>query len=165
MADGLGSTFVDGSYSAVGGVTDATGDTYLNVENVLGSAFNDKITGDDLINRLNGGAGNDVLNGAGGNDYLLGGVGNDQLIGGVGADVFVFDSAFGNDTISDFWYGAGRTDRVQLLGSDLHSFADVLAHATDTANGVVLSVNGGHDSITFTGLTIAQFNADDFLFA
>ena len=165
LADGLGSTFVDGSYSAVNGVTDATGDTYINIENVLGSAWNDNITGDALVNRLNGGAGNDVLNGAGGNDYLLGGIGNDSLTGGVGADVFVFDVGFGNDTITDFWFGLGRTDRVQLLGSDLHSFTEVLSHATDSAAGVVLSVNGGLDSITFTGVTIAQLNADDFLFA
>ena len=165
LADGLGSTFVDGSYNAVNGVTDATGDTFINIENVLGSTWNDNITGDALVNRLNGGAGNDILNGAGGNDYLLGGIGNDSLTGGVGADVFVFDAGFGNDMITDFWFGLGRTDRVQLLGSDLHSFAEVLSHATDTAAGVVLSVNGGHDSITFSGISIAQFNADDFLFA
>ena len=165
LADGLGSTFVDGSYNAVNGVTDATGDTYINVENVLGSAWNDSITGDALVNRLNGGAGNDILNGAGGNDYLLGGIGNDSLTGGVGADVFVFDVGFGNDTITDFWIGLGRTDRVQLLGSDLHNFNELLSHVTDTAGGVVLSVNGGLDSITFTGITIAQLNADDFLFA
>ncbi len=165
LNDGNGSINVDASYSAVDGVTDATGDTYVGIENVLGSAFNDNITGDALVNRLNGGAGNDMLNGAGGNDYLLGGIGIDSLTGGVGADVFVFDVGFGNDTIADFWVGVGRTDRVQLLGSDLHSFTEVLGHATDTAGGVVLSVNGGQDSITFTGVTIAQLNADDFLFA
>lgn len=144
---------------------EAAGDTFTGIEFAYGSAFNDTLTGNDLVNRLVGGAGNDILNGAGGNDYLLGGVGNDTLIGGAGADVFVFDGSFGNDTISDFWFGAGRTDRVQLLGSDLHNFTELLSHAEDSANGVVLHVNGGLDSITFTGLTLAQLNADDFLFA
>jgi Ca2+-binding RTX toxin-like protein len=164
LNNGDGSTFVDPSYTAINGVTDATGDTYTNVENVLGSAFNDIITGDAGVNRLNGGAGNDVLNGAGGNDYLLGDLGNDRLTGGDGADVFVFDGRFGNDTITDFWAGLGRTDRVQLLNTDLHSYADVLSHMTDTAAGLVLGVNGGADSISFAGIHLNQINADDFLF-
>jgi hypothetical protein len=51
------------------------------------------------------------------------------------------------------------------LGTDLHSYADVLSHAVETSAGVVLTVNGGLDTITFTGLHLNQFNADDFLFA
>ena len=105
-----------------------------------------------------------MLNGAGGIDYLLGGNGNDILTGGTGADVFVFDKAFGQDTITDFWAGLGRTDRVQLLNTDMHSWADILAHAHDTTAGVVLSVNAGHDTITFAGLHVNQLVADDFLF-
>lgn len=165
LSDVANAVTANSSYAAIDGVTDATGDTFVGVENVLGSAWNDNISGDGLVNRLAGGAGNDILNGAGGNDYLLGGIGSDTLIGGVGADVFVFDVGFGNDTISDFWFGAGRTDRVQLRGSDMLSFNDVLSHATDSSAGVMLSVNGGHDSITFTGITVSQLVADDFLFA
>jgi Ca2+-binding RTX toxin-like protein len=163
--DGDGTAYVDPSYTTVNGVTDATGDTYQGIENVLGTAFIDKITGDALANRIDGAAGNDILNGAGGNDTLIGGLGNDSLAGGVGADVFVFNAGFGNDTITDFWFGVGRTDRVQLLGTDLHSFADVLAHASDTVQGVVLHVDNNLDSITFVGVHLNQFNADDFLFA
>ncbi len=165
LANGDGAAPVDGSYTAVNGVTDATGDTYIGIENVLGSAFNDKITGDAGDNRLNGGAGNDILNGGGGNDMLIGGIGNDLLTGGAGADVFQFSADFGNDTITDFWFGLGRTDRVQLIGTDIHSWADVLSHINDTANGLVLSVDAGHDSITFAGLHLNQLVADDFLFA
>ena len=165
LANGDGTAPVDGSYSAVNGVTDATGDTYIGIENVLGSAFNDKITGDAGDNRLNGGAGNDMLNGGAGNDMLIGGIGNDMLTGGAGADVFQFNADFGNDTITDFWFGLGRTDRVQLIGTDIHSWADVLSHITDTANGLVLSVDAGHDAITFAGVHLNQLVADDFLFA
>jgi Ca2+-binding RTX toxin-like protein len=144
---------------------EAAGDSYISIEQVLGSAFNDTITGSAADERISGGAGNDTINGAGGIDYIYGDVGNDILTGGSGADVFVFGTGFGADKITDFWSGLGRTDRVQLLGTDLHSYADVLSHAVETANGVVLSVNGGLDTITFTGLHLNQFNADDFLFA
>ena len=164
LNDGLGSTYVDSSYTAINGVTDATGDTFIGVENLLGSAWNDKLAGDNSDNRIDGGAGNDVINGAGGIDYLLGGAGNDTLTGGAGADVFVFNKGFGQDTLSDFWAGVGRTDRVQLVGTDLHSFTDVLAHAADVNGGVMLSVNAGADTIFFAGLHVNQFNADDFLF-
>ena len=38
---------------------DAGGDTYKGIENLLGSAFNDKLTGNNGANTLTGGAGND----------------------------------------------------------------------------------------------------------
>jgi Ca2+-binding RTX toxin-like protein len=165
LANGDGTAYVDPSYTAVNGVTDATGDTYIGIENVLGSAWNDNITGNAGDNRITGGAGNDVLNGAAGNDTLIGGIGNDTLTGGVGADVFQFNLGSGNDTITDFWAGIGRTDRVQLIGTDIHNWADVLSHATETSAGVVLSFNGGIDTITFAGLHLNQLVADDFLYA
>ena len=159
--DALLGVIVNLALGGTGG--EAAGDTYNGIEYVYGSAFDDIITGDAAINRLTGGAGNDVLNGAGGNDYILGEAGNDTIIGGAGADVFVFDSSFGNDTISDFWAGAGRTDRVWLTNTDIHSFSDVQSHVVDTAAGLVLTINGT-DSITFTGITMAQLNVDDFIF-
>jgi Ca2+-binding RTX toxin-like protein len=164
LANGDGVAPVDPGYTAINGVTDATGDTYFGIENVIGSKWNDKIQGDDLGNRITGGAGNDVLDGAGGIDYLLGGLGNDTLIGGSGADVFIFDASFGKDTVNDFWAGTGRTDRLWFTNTDLHSYADVLAHAVDTAAGIVISVNGGADSLTLSGLKLAQLHADDFIF-
>jgi Ca2+-binding RTX toxin-like protein len=164
--DGNGTTYIDPTYTALNGITDATGDSFMSIENVLGSAFNDRITGDAGANRLDGGAGADALNGAAGNDSLIGGLGNDMLTGGLGADVFIFNGAgFGQDTITDFWAGVGRTDRAQLIGTDIHSVADLISHAVETSAGVVLSVNNGADSITFAGLHLTQFHADDFLFA
>ena len=150
---------------ALGGTGgDAAGDTYNGIEYVYGSAFNDVIIGDNAINRLTGGAGNDNLDGAGGNDYLLGDAGNDVLTGGAGADVFVFNAGFGNDTITEFWAGLGRTDRAWFQGvTGISNYADVLSHAQDTAAGVLITV-AGQGSLTLSGLTIAQLNADDFLF-
>src|SRR6478735_3463086 len=56
---------------------DATGDTYINIENLTGSNFDD---------RLEGLGNNNVLDGGAGNDILVGGAGADTLIGGSGID-------------------------------------------------------------------------------
>lgn len=143
---------------------EALGDTYSGIEAVYGSAFNDMITGDGLDNGLRGFAGDDILNGAAGNDYLSGDAGNDMLTGGAGADVFVMLAGFGHDTVTDFWAGAGRTDRVWFQGvAGIANYADVLSHAVDSAAGVVISV-AGQGSLTLAGISLAQLNADDFLF-
>ncbi|MBY0335186.1 MAG: FG-GAP-like repeat-containing protein [Acetobacteraceae bacterium] len=52
-------------------------DTLSNVENLLGSAFNDTLTGSAAANTLTGGLGDDLLSGGGGNDALLGDAGRD----------------------------------------------------------------------------------------
>ena len=49
----------------------------LQFENVIGSNFNDSITGNASANSLNGGLGNDTLFGSAGNDTLNGGAGSD----------------------------------------------------------------------------------------
>jgi Ca2+-binding RTX toxin-like protein len=97
--------------------------TVANVENVNGSQYNDRITGNGSDNffygwlgndTLDGGAGNDQLNGVDGTDSIVGGAGNDTLIGGAGADVFVFNQAAGAanaDRITDF---ATAADKLQL---------------------------------------------------
>jgi Ca2+-binding RTX toxin-like protein len=52
-------------------------DTLISIENLIGSNFNDKLTGNSGANRLEGYAGNDTLDGGTGNDTMLGGDGND----------------------------------------------------------------------------------------
>jgi len=119
--------------------------------------------GDSAIKLLTGGARVDKLEGAAGNDYPLGEASNDAHIGDAGADVFVFDNCFGHDTISDIWASTGRTDRMWVINTDIHSFANVQTHAADTATGLVLTISL-EDSITFTGLMLSSFVADDFIF-
>lgn len=64
----------------------AQGDTYENIENAIGTRFNDTLTGSNGDNFLQGDAGNDILMGIGGNDTLYGGTGDDTA-------VFAFDYA------------------------------------------------------------------------
>jgi Ca2+-binding RTX toxin-like protein len=63
---------------------DAAGDTYANIENLAGSAFNDVLIGDAGANGLTGGAGNDIL---------VGGAGADALDGGAGIDTASYENA------------------------------------------------------------------------
>jgi Ca2+-binding RTX toxin-like protein len=57
-----------GNYLATLG--DAQGDGFLSIENFIGSAFADTLTGDDTDNVIEGGAGADSLNGGGGTNTL-----------------------------------------------------------------------------------------------
>lgn len=70
-------------------------DTLISIENLTGSSFNDKLTGNGDANTLDGGLGNDKLYGGDGADHLIGGVGNDTLDGGTGADIM--EGGAGND--------------------------------------------------------------------
>ncbi|WP_426955018.1 beta strand repeat-containing protein [Muricoccus radiodurans] len=98
LEGGLGSDTLDGgagtgdsaSYrDAAAGVTvnlaqgTATGgdgtDALVNIENVLGSAFNDTLTGGAAAALLDGAAGNDTIVSGQGGDVLLGSVGDDTL--------------------------------------------------------------------------------------
>ena len=53
---------------------DAAGDTFIAIENLTGSGFDDILIGDVGVNVLNGGAGNDLLTGGAGADVLIGGL-------------------------------------------------------------------------------------------
>jgi len=145
---------------ATGG--EAEGDTFDSIEYVYGSRYDDAITGDDAVNRLVGKDGDDVLSGMGGNDYLLGGNGDDTMTGGEGDDVFQLEGTFGDDVITDFEAGEGRTDRVWLRDNDFGSYDELMASLVDTADGVLLDM-GEQGSLTFTELTVAELVSDDFI--
>lgn len=86
-------------------------DRLLNIENAIGSDFND---------RLFGSARNNTIDGGSGDDLIVGGHGRDLLTGGLGDDVFDFnkltDSRIGTraDVVTDFSLG----DTIDLSGID-----------------------------------------------
>jgi Ca2+-binding RTX toxin-like protein len=103
---------------------EATGDTYANVENVVGSNFDDIIVlsnskgtadgqaGDD---KLQGGTSNNTVKGGSGEDMIAGKQGADRLSGGSDSDTFFFatgDSGQSKgklDVITDFEMGPVNT--------------------------------------------------------
>jgi Ca2+-binding RTX toxin-like protein len=66
-----------GQNTGTGG--DAEGDHFDSVENVIGTAFNDTLTGNASDNRLEGGSGDDTLQGAQGADTMVGGAGTNTV--------------------------------------------------------------------------------------
>ena len=127
------------SGTAAGG--DAEGDRLFNIENLAGSAHDDRLTGNHEANTLEGGAGNDrlegwrgadTLDGGEGDDVLNGGAGNDTLTGGEGNDKFIIVPRAGSDTITDFGTG---TDRLQFTGGLFANLEAVQASANETEDG------------------------------
>ncbi len=85
-------------------------ETISGIEQVVGSGFNDILTGTAEANKLLGGGGNDTLRGGAGddivqgdagNDTVVGGAGNDSIYGGAGQDVFRFDAVLNGSTNVD----------------------------------------------------------------
>lgn len=70
--------------SGVGSGGDAEHDTLLNIENVVGSSFNDVLVGSAADNSLIGGGANDVL---------IGGARADVLNGGAPADAASYETS------------------------------------------------------------------------
>jgi Ca2+-binding RTX toxin-like protein len=123
-------------------------DTLSNIENVLGGAFADFLTGNAGVNELYGGAGADILNGGAGNDRLEGGADFDTVdysaaasalyidlrvvtqtfTGGLGTDILVgienvfggasADVLIGNTGVNTLYGGAGADALVTVEGDD-----------------------------------------------
>ena len=102
------------------------------IENVIGGKGNDRLTGNVLNNTLNGGDGNDQLQGFAGNDTLWGGLGDDLLTGGLGNDQYnfqangVFGTGLGVDYITQF--DAGK-DKIALSLSTFNAITNTVGQA------------------------------------
>ena len=149
-----------GAPSASG--SDAAGDTFLSIENLGGSTFNDVLTGNGSANAIWGNAGNDTLNGAGGDDVLRGGVGSDQMTGGDGADTFVF--ATGIDQVLDFIDNIDTVSIARsLFGNPLVTVAEALAFAAVESGSIVFRFTPS-DVFTLNGVTDINALQDDLIF-
>jgi Ca2+-binding RTX toxin-like protein len=80
-------------------------DTLINIEQLIGTAFNDALTGGSATTRLEGGAGNDLLQSGG---RITGSIG---LYGGDGDDTFILGDA------SDWADGGDGFDTVDYSGA------------------------------------------------
>lgn len=88
-----------------------------NVENIVGTRFDDALTGDDGANRFDGGAGNDLLDGGGGADVL---------IGGAGDDIYVIDQP--GDRVIEL--GSGGSDTVRVGFGSSYAVGGAIENAT-----------------------------------
>jgi hypothetical protein len=117
--------------------------------------------------RVDGGTWNtmtgfETFHGGSANDRFLDGTGNQTYRGFVGADRFEFRAGqAGDDRIDAFQ--ADDVVRLRGFGPALDSFAEVLAVATQAANGVLIQTSAT-SSVLLAGLTLAQLAADDFAF-
>ncbi len=83
---------------------------------ITGTADDDIICGNQYINNISAGDGDDTVYGGAGNDILDGGPGADTLTGGAGADTFVIrhSSKSAKDNITDF--NASQNDIIHFIG-------------------------------------------------
>lgn len=143
-------------------VGDALGDTYANIENITGSAYNDVLYGDNNNNLIIGGAGNDDLRGYGGNDTIDATQGYDQVYGGDGDDLILVSANSFNSSIR--YRGEGSTAR-EYLGGDTIKLGDLVAgnySLTSLANQVdgveILNIRDGvNTNLSLSSLDIRNF--------
>ena len=132
-------------------------DTLSSFENLMGSAFNDALTGSTAANVLMGLAGNDTLNGGSGADALVGGAGNDIMNGNDGNDTFVFAPGFGNDAINGF-------DANPFGGQDFLDISEFGITSSNFASRVVMTDVGADTLVTIDanlGQTIRLVGIDN----
>ncbi|NER32206.1 MAG: lysophospholipase, partial [Symploca sp. SIO1C4] len=115
-------------------------DTLTNIENIVGSAFNDVLKGDNNANIIDGGKGDDLFTGLG------------------GSDTFILRSGDGIDTITDFEDGIdflGLTDGLTFGALNITQGTGENQNDTliKTGNETLAWLN----NVQFTSITEADF--------
>lgn len=129
---------------AAGVFNGATSDTAINLK---GNNQGQGLIGNEAVNILQGGTGDDGLFGYGGNDTLLGGDGDDWLVGGLGNDLM--NGEGGNDVI--FGYVNGPVTGNNNFKGEVFDFY---------ATGGVDTIDGGEGS----DLLVLHGQKSDYLF-
>lgn len=134
----LGGTITDSSAQAFaaginanrGTITGFETDTFISIENLTGSVFNDTLVGGNSGSTLNGGAGNDIL---------IGGIGSDSLVGGDGEDVIY--ATKGRDTVN-----AGADNDIIYASVD-----EALSNPQYSDRFTSIDGGAGTDTLVLTG--------------
>jgi Ca2+-binding RTX toxin-like protein len=140
----------------------ADGDTFVSVENAIGSSFNDTFFGSDTANIFEGGGGYDTFYADAGADTYNGGVGGNQLV--ANGDGMTINLALGQGTggVVDGDTYSNIAD-VSLSG-DNNTVVGTQGENTVFINGQDNSVSllGGNDTLAMLSLSSAQFSNSVF---
>lgn len=133
-------------------------DTLINIENVIGTDYDDKIIGDAKSNEINAGNGNDYAAGHAGDDIVYGNAGNDYLLGAGGADM-VFGGT-GNDLLR----GGRGVDELTGGAGDDELWGGGRNRADATQDTFFFDIGSGSDTIADfeVGIDIIAF-ADELI--
>ena len=119
---------------------EAWGNSSYAVEGLVGSIYDDRLTGHNGANTLIGLLGNDVLMGFGGDDKLHGGLGADVLDGGLGYDEVTYDEATEGVTVN-------LTDASQNTGEALGDRYTSIEDVTGSKYNDVLTGNSSDNML------------------
>jgi Ca2+-binding RTX toxin-like protein len=145
-----------------GTATDGYGDTdtLINIENVIGSDYNDFINGGSQQSIFEGGDGNDTIKAGGGIDTIYGGDGNDILYG-------YFAGYSGNSSTKDYLNGEEGNDKLYgsngndtLIGG---SGNDILS-GRDGSDIFIFDSSTGTDTITDFSASADEIQIDQSIF-
>jgi Ca2+-binding RTX toxin-like protein len=122
-------------------------DTLTSIENLIGSAYADKLTGNADANSLGGGAGSDTLDGGAGSDTLAGGDGSDAYFvrdaGDVVSETNATASTGGTDTVLSTL--AAYTLTANVENGRIHS--TTAANLTGNTLNNVLYAGAGNNAL------------------
>ena len=123
----------------------ASGDTLINIENVIGSPHRDTLTAAD------------------GGSVITGGRNIDTLSGGSGNDTFVFAPGDGDDQIDNFTI-AGGADKIDLSAhTSIASLDDLKGKISPRDSNTDIKIDlSDRDGITLNNVTGLDTNDEDF---
>ncbi|MEO6609441.1 MAG: M10 family metallopeptidase [Aestuariivirga sp.] len=126
-------SLLSGTFSSCNAMTNNISIAYNTViENAVGGAGDDTLTGNAFNNRLDGGNGNDTLIGGMGNDTLIGGQGTDTAV--FTGDLSLYSISFNADTVH-FTISGGSDGTDDVSGVEIFRFNGVDHQATEFSNG------------------------------
>ena len=136
-----------GASTAEGG--HAQGDVISGFENIVGSDYQDELTGDNGTNWLYGLVGDDELQGNDGDDVLEGGAGADQLDGGVGIDWLSYAGSDGAVSVRlyDGYTRRGHAEGDVISGFENLRGSDYADRLAGTGSANRLEGGAGNDQL------------------